>query len=300
MRYSVDYVYENSFMKEWAKDPAIKTTDENGRDVSTGTVYRKANVPGTVVAFAPKYEEGKGMQLAMTQDKLNEMVRKMQIFTKDGKQITEAPLGTQNHDFWKSEHAYLIINGGHIDLDDEYPRDAIMLAAMRNDWHYYFKGEASGPPVKSMVRWMVTPIDSKHSAIVENESQAMKAVKMLHAMDYETQLFVSKIMGKEMSAKTDPSIVEATLFRMITSERDFMNTDGMTNLEKFIQLATAGNEELNLEALANDAKRLFIKKNGIYYYGEIKMGRSIREIIMKFKEDNEILHEINRIINEKK
>ena len=300
MKYSVDYVYENSFMKEWAPDPMIKTINEDGKEVSTGMPYRKANVPGTVVLITPKYEEGKGMQLKMTQEELNKNVLKMQIFTKDGKQITEAPLGTDNHDFWKNGHGSILINSGHADLDDELPKDAIVLAGMRKDKHFYIKGETAGPPVKSVVRWIITPIDSKHAPVVESEEQSMDAVKTLYAMDYQTQLFVAKIMGREMSEKTDPKIVEATLFRMITTEREQINSDGLTNIQKFIQLAKAGNDELNLEALANDAKRLFLKKSGIYYYGEIRMGKNMKEVVAKFRSDNDLLHEIHRIINKKK
>lgn len=300
MRYSVDYVYENSFMKEWAPDPMIKTVNENGKEVSTGMTYRKANVPGTVVLITPKYDEGTGMQLKMTQEQLNDCVERMQIYNKDGVQIKTAPLGTDNHEFWKNSHGSILISGGHADLNDENPKDAIVLAGMRKDKHFYFKGETAGPPVKSVVRWYVTPVDSKFAPVVESEEQSMDAVKVLYAMDYQTQLFVAKIMGREMSEKTDPKIVEATLFRMITTDREQINSDGQTNIQKFTQLAKAGNEELNLEALANDAKRLFQKRSGIYYYGEIRMGKNMKEVVAKFKSDNDLLHEINRIINKKK
>lgn len=278
-------------MKEWAKDPTIKV-ENNGINTTTQMTYKKSSVPGTKVLFTPKCVEGK-MQLAMSQDELNLAVDELQFYI-GGKQVKEAPLGTQNHDFWKSEYAYLFIEQGEAKLDDSQPKDRIILAGMRMDPAYYFKGETTKPPVSSVVKWYVTPLDGKSVAVVEEEADSMKAVTFLMSMDFEKQKNILKIMGREVAENTDPEVVKSTLFRMITTDKDLFFADGITFLAKFMTLAAGSNEEVNINALANDAKKYFDKKGGYYHYGELKLGRNMDEVVTFLKGDVDILHELQR------
>lgn len=278
-------------MKEWAKDPTIKV-EHNGVNTSTQMTYKKSSVPGTKVLFTPKCVEGK-MQLAMTQDELNDAVKDLQFYTQ-GKQVMEAPLGTQNHDFWKSEYAYLFIESGEAKLDDSLPKDKIILAAMRMDPTYYFKGESTKPPVGSVVKWYVTPLDGKSVAVVEEEADSMKASTYLFSMDFEKQKNILKIMGREVAENTDPEVVKSTLFRMITTDKDLFFADGITFLAKFLSLASGSNEDVNINALVNDAKKFFDKKGGYYHYGELKLGKNMEEVVKYLKGDVDILHELKR------
>ncbi len=291
MIYSINYTNNQSFMKEWAKDPGIKL-EKDGRTSGTGMVYRKASVPGTTVNFAPKFADGK-MQIALSQEELNQAVEDLNFFDKEGTQIKTAPLGTNNHAFWKSEHAYLFIEGGEARLDDSEPKGKIMLAAMRKDIHFYFLGENGKPPVASMVKWTVKPIDSKHTAIVEDEANSMQAVKFLLASDYEKQLNILNCMGRQMSDKTDPEVIQSTLYRMITTDRDLFASEGVTNLQKFTTLAKGSNEDVNVLSLVNNCKKYFEKRQGYYYYGEIRLGKTMEEIALFLKTDIDLLHELS-------
>ena len=291
MIYSLRYHNEQSFMKEWAKDPSIKIESE-GKTLTTNNTYKKTSVPGTAVNFAPKFAENK-MQIAMTQEELNKAVKELEYYV-NGVQITEAPLGTQDHAFWKSEHAYLFIEKGEGKLDDEFPKDRIMIAAMRKDKSFYIKGETGKPPVRGIVKWILTPLDGKTAQVVDEQGDAMKASKLLFSMDYETQLSILKILGKNVSDKTDPEIVKAMLFNLITTEKDMFASDGITYLQKFLSLATGSNDDININALVNDSKKFFEKRTGYYYYGEIKLGKNIEEVVAFLKNDNDLLFELQR------
>lgn len=284
-------------MKEWAKDPGIRVMNEDGKSELTTMSYKKSSVPGTVVLFTAKYYDNK-VQLAMTQDELNKAVRAMEIYI-GGKQITEAPIGTLDHDFWKSEFAYHRIEKGETKLDDSDPKERYVLAAMRKDKEFYFKEAGSPPPSKSMVKWTVIPLDAKSTQIVEEEGDSIQAVKQLSTMDYDKQISILKIYGKKVDGKTDPKIVEAMLFRIITSEKDEMFSDGITNLQKFLSLSLGSNADININAIANDAKIYMEKRNGMYYYGEIKLGKNNEEIVEFLKNDNDLLHELKRKTDKK-
>lgn len=290
MQYLVKYHNPSSFMKEWAKDPNIKI-EVDGRTQTTSTVYKKSNVPGTKVLFSPSFK-GK-MLVDMDQATLNKHVAELYIYGKDGKQITEAPLGTQNHAFWMSEHAYLMIEGGEAKLDDKLPKDAIMIAAMKMDNSFWFKG-SSKPFVKGINVWIVSQLDDTTNEVVEEESAAMQAVEALATMGHEKRISIAKIFGKTLDSKTDPEVVKAILFREITTNKNMMTADGKTNLAKFMELVKSSNSELNIETLANESKQYFEKRGGYYFYGEIKMGKNISEIVEKLKTDVDLTHELDR------
>lgn len=292
MLYIIRYNNPTSFMKEWAKDPAIKVESAEGKIQTTSMSYKKSNVPGTKVLFTPKYADGQ-MQIALTQDELNAEVRRLNAYDKDGVLLTEAPLGTNNHDFWLSEYVYLWIEAGEAKLNDDLPRDKILLAAMRKDKSFYFKSENAKPFVKGVSKWVVTKLEGNDNEIVEEEGPAMKAAKLLMSMNHERKLSIARIMGRPVDNRTDPEIVTAILFRIITTEKGEASIDGKTNLQKFLELATSSDSELNLDALANDSKAFFEKRNGCYYYGEIKMGKNIAEIAMKLKSDMDLIQELD-------
>lgn len=291
MIYSVRYKNEQSFMREWAKDPTIKVEQE-GKNVSTQMTYKKSSVPGTKVLFAIKFYDNR-MQLALDQTELNKAVKDLEFYL-DGKQVTEAPMGTQNHPFWKSDYAYLFIEQGEAKLDDSLPKDKIILAAMRKDDTFYFKGETTKPPVKAIVKWLVTPLDGKSVAVVEEEADSMKAVAHLMTMDFEKQKNILKIMGREVAENTDPEVVKSTLFRMITTDKDLFYGDGVTFLAKFMTLAIGSNDEVNVQALVNDCKKFFDKKGGYYHYGELRLGKNLDEVVSYLKKEVDILHELKR------
>lgn len=291
MIYVVKYTNPNSFMKEWAKDPAIKV-ESDGKPITTGVSYKNANVPGTSVLFTPGFSNGK-MLIDLTQDQINEIVSELKLYDKRGNEIKEAPLGTQNHPFWMSEFAYHLIEGGQTRLDDNLPKDRLILAGMRMDREYWFKG-SSKPFVKGVHKWMVYPIEESINEIVEEESGSMEAVKLLGPMNHEKRVNIAKILGKPIDIKSDPEIVYATLFRLITTEKNLIAADGKTFLQKFLELARAGNAELNVEALVRDSTKYFEKRGGYYYYGEIKMGKNTSEIVEKLKLDVDLMHELDR------
>ena len=262
MLYIVKYNNPTSFMKEWAKDPNIKL-EKDGKITSTSTSYKKSNVPGTKVLFSPKCSSSGKMLIDMDQATINKEIEKINFYNKDGVQIKEAPLGTQNHDFWKSEHAHMWIEGGEARLDDTLPKDKIMLAAMRLDNEFWFKGSQK-PFLKGVHKWIVYPVNGAISEIVEEETESMKAVKVLFPMDHEKAVNIARVMGRSIDIKTDPDVVKATLYRLITAEKDLPCVDGKTNLQKFQELSLGKQEGLNLEALANDSKAFFEKRGGYY------------------------------------
>ncbi len=290
MIYAITYDYKQSFMKEWAKDPLIKI-EQDGKSTSTDMTYKSSSVPGTSVLFTPKFDNK--MLLKMTQEELNQKVEELNYYI-DGVQVKSAPLGTNNHPFWMSEHAYFRIENGSEKLNDEYPKDSIILAAMRMDNRFYFVGETSKPPVKSVVRWYVRKIDGGNVEVVDEEKDSLEATRLLLSMDHETKVETAKIMNKRVDFKTDPEVVTAILHRAITTDKNIAFDGTKNQLTKFLELARGSGEDLKIEGLANAAMRFFEKRGQNYYYGEMVLGKNKSAIVSTLKMHPDIILELRK------
>lgn len=291
--YTVTYHNETSFMKEWTSNPTIKTDLGNDKSKPSNMTYKKTNVPGTKVYFHPKFVDG-SIQIALTQDEVNACVSRMSVYDDKGNQIKEAPLKSLGHPFWRTETLGMWIEGGKCKLNDADDKQKLILASMRKDREFYFVGESDKPYVPGVHKWKVSQIGGKHTEEVRNMGEVMKATEYLIKMDYQKQIAVSKAMNEEVAPETDPTVLQAKLFKLITVDKDIrIYNGGPTYLQKFLSLCTANEGELNVQRMVFDGKKkLFNKKNGMVKYGEVQLGRTDEEIIAKLKADNELQYEI--------
>ena len=293
MKYSINYVHKNSFIKEWARDKSIKTM-QDGREVSTGMTYNKANVPKTNFNFCIKYDESqRTMAIDLSQEELNKIVVGMNIF-EDGVQLKEAPLGTNNHPFWKSSETNLMISEGNIMLDDEIPRDQLILSGMRMDKKFHFK--ESNKPMNTTCRWVVTPFTEKNSSVVEEVDESMEAVKLISVMDHSQKLAILKACGKPLSKDADEKVTDAILFKMVTKDAEVHVNRETTNLQMFMKMAKANKDTLNIMTITHESKAagLFTKKGNHYMYGAVKLGSNMDEVAETLRKNVEVLHELKR------
>jgi len=296
MIYTVNYTKKNSFMNAKGIPDKRRITPEG--DVVDEGKYVQPTVPGASRVYRPKFSLRKKRYLInLTQDELDKLVKSMHLYDEDGNQITAAPLTNEAAPFWKHRDIRLFMENMSATLDDDVPRDKFFLKCFEADPQFKLIGDEVNPAMAANVRFTIAKAEENVAKIDRELDRSMKAVELLNAMDYSKQVSVLKAMGID-SRNPDPKVTKNTLFRKITDEKNLRTGSSQeNNLDMFLRLAESTTEELNLQALVEQARagRIITKsKDGKYKFGQITLGKNLTEVRDYLKDDNnaDVLNEI--------
>lgn len=302
MKYTVNYT-KRSFFKNKID---IKSIDKNGSELISGT-YKKNVSPGSIIKWRLKFNGAIGVNrfpLDISQDKLNELVRDIQFFDKNGVEIKTANLRNPADPFLTHDNLICTFEGGTRILDDEVPLDRFFLICFKADREFYFVDDDSDKSIgkSALTKYTVTKAGYENKETSKGIDEGLEAAAYLKDMSFERQVQILKAFGVQM-VNPDPIIVKNTLYSKISDKKDALS-DGRRNIEKFLDLAKAPSSELNLRDLITDAfgKGIIIKKSGNkYYWGELFLGRNLDSVysFLDDPENGDIKEDIIRITNKK-
>lgn len=296
MIFTVNYTKKNGFM-------AYKGFPDKGRVTPEGDIvhegkYQQPTVPGASRVYRPKFSLRKKQYLVnLTQSELDKLVQEMHLYDEQGNQITEAPKTNESAKFWRHPQISLLMENMSATLDDDNPRDRFFLKCFEADPQFATLGDEVNPAIAANVRFAIAKAEENIARVDAESDKSMRAVELLHAMDYSKQVNVLRAMGID-SKNPDPKVVKNTLFRKITDEK-LLKTghNHESNLDLFIRLASSTTSELNLQALVEQARtaRVITKtKDNKYKFGEIVLGKSLSEVreYLAHEDNEDILNEI--------
>lgn len=296
MIYTVNYTKKNSFMNVKGIPEKRRVTPEG--DILDEGKYVQPTVPGASRVYRPKYSLRKKRYLVnMTQEELDKLVKDMHIYDADGNQILSAPLSNEAAPFWRHKDIRLFMENMSITLDDDVPRDKFFLKCFEADPQFKLVTEEVNPAVAANVRFTISKAEENVAKVDRDADRSMRAVEILNSMDYSKQVSILKAMGID-SKNPDPKIVKNTLFRKITDEKNLrIGHTAESNIDAFLRLAESSTEELNLQALIEQARasRVIVKaKDNKYKFGQITLGKNLTEVRDYLNDDNnaDILNEI--------
>ncbi len=282
---------------------SFKGMPDKGRVTPQGDIvhegkYQQPTVPGASRVYRPKFSLRKKQYLVnLTQSELNELVKSMHLYDENGNHITEAPKTNEYAKFWHHPQVMLHMENMSITLDDDNPRDRFFLKCFEADPQFATLGDEINPAVAANVRFAIAKAEENVAKVDAETDKSMRAVELLHAMDYSKQVNVLRAMGID-SRNPDPKVVKNTLFRKITDEK-LLRTghNHENNLDLFLRLASSTTSELNMQALVEHARtaRVITKtKDGKYKFGEVMLGKTLSEVreYLSHEDNEDILNEI--------
>ncbi len=285
--------------ERYATDPKTQM------DIPTGR-YNAAVLPGTFKVYRParRIQTGEVM-VDGTQDEVNKLVLAMQLATENGEPITEAPLRAPGAPFWKTDAASLRIEGGSATLDDDDPKDALLLMFMRADPRIQVFGEKFNPALSGLTQYVIKKFGDEEKVKSAEIDLELEAVAVLMDLSFERQKQILSAMGVAMRSP-EPNTVRDHLYLRITKEKDKPANgmkNGELNLAMFMRLAKEKTDVLNLRdafTVAYKSKKIIRKnKQNEYVYGEFILGTSVEAAIIKLQTEEaaEILAELIRDVN---
>lgn len=281
----VNYTKRSDFIKE-IKGAKITRYDENGDPISDND-YRNPFLPKVGRNYKVRTKNGKKL-VNLSQEKLDELVKDMKLYDPITNQaIEEAPMHNPAAPFWRHPKLNLWIDYSGISLDDENPLDYFWLKAMEADPRFRGFKDKINPAMSPIIDFTVSKLGSDITEQATRTDELYKAMKLLLNMDYDTRIKVLRAMGTDVR-KGDPDVVERSLTVKITEHKDQLTSTGERQIEKFIRLAEESPAKLNIEGYANLAwkQRILSKKDSKYYYGDILVGRTLKDI-QRFLEDED-------------
>jgi hypothetical protein len=290
---------KNTFMKING-DPTIYKEDMEGNKVPSGT-YRSNTIPGTFAIKKIKWNATKRKyDLDIDPKLLDELVKDMGFFSKNGDAIVTANIRNQMDPFFAHNDLFFKIENGANSIDDSTAFGRLQAIWMKQQPEYEFKGEASNPALNALRNYTIstTAIDNEVEAKIIDKT--IEAIELLNAMTYDIQCSLLKAMGVAVRG-AEPSIVKATLFRKVTDDKNLVpQGSSKNNIDLFLELAREESSVINLKGIVTMAKEYGMvakSKNGFYRYGEIDLGRTIGEV-NTFLSNKENFDIVNRITDE--
>lgn len=296
MIYTVNYSKKNSFMTSRGTPEKRRVTPEG--DVIDEGKYVQPTVPGASRIYRPKFSLRKRRYLInLTQEELNRLVQDMRVYDDNGKQITEAPLSNEHAPFWHHRDTKLLMESMSVTLDDSVPKDLFFLKCFEADPGFKLLGEDINPAIAANVRFTIAKAEDNVAKIDRDMDRSMRAVELLNAMGYDKQVSVLRAMGID-SRNPDPGVVKTTLFKKITDDKNLRTGHSAeNNLDLFLRLANATSEELNLQAIVEQARNSRVinkSSDGKYKFGQITLGKTLSEVrdYLKSEDNVDVLNEI--------
>lgn len=296
MIYTINYTKKNSFMNVKGIPDKRRITPEG--DIVDEGKYNQAVVPGASRVYRPKFSLRKKRYLVnATQEELNKIVQDMRLYDDRGNQIMEAPLSNENAPFWHHKQCQLHMDNMSATIDDEVARDKFFLRCFEADPSFRVLGDEVNPAIAANVKFSIAKAEQNVSRIDHDVDRSMRATELLNTMGYEKQVSILKAMGID-TRNPDPGVVKNVLFKKITDEKALRTGHSAeNNLDLFLRLANSTSEELNLQALieqARSSKVITKHKDGKYKFGAIILGKTLSEVrdYLKNEDNADVLNEI--------
>lgn len=303
MRYTVNFTRKSSFIRQNG-DPSLKTQDKDGQIVSE-TRYNRPGLPRGARYYVPHRNLKTGKFLIdLEQNKLNALVKEIGFYDEKGNQIVEAPLNNPNAPFWKHSELKVWLSNSGTSFDDEKPIDAFWLACMRADRQFMVVGEEIAPTLKSNVFYTITPIGQKITEENQNTDILIEAMSRFEKMkdDVEKMTAVLRAMGVDVK-NPDMATLRRSIVGKITTFKDSYSkfSNGETNIETFMRLSDENSSALNMEATVKQSisnKAITKKGNNKYYYGDLLLGSSVKQVTDFLSKNQDIFNEILEMLKD--
>lgn len=299
--FTVNYTKKTDFMK----DPRLVTRDENNEVINEGR-YNKHIIPEAVNDFTPSFSLRKNRYLIdIDQEKLNTIVEAMYVYDEDGNHIQEAPLRALNAPFWSSKAATISIPNNGISLDEDNPRDKFWIEVFKSDPSFRFAEDELPPSKMSLVQYTVTKLGEEDFEENELQDKTFEAMSLLKGMENfpEKMQTILRAMGTEIRKASDDNIRRALQNKITYGKDQRMPGSSETNIDAFIRMASEDTRTFVVKAHITKALSDGVinrKKEGTYWFGDIKIGGSRLEVEKYLtNEDNlDVLEEIVDLIKE--
>lgn len=267
------------------KAPKLKNKKlEDGNEVISESTYMQPSMPKSFRVYTAPLSYKKNMYLIeCSQEDLDKLVAEIGFYDDNGNMIVKAPKKNPNAPFWKHPDLKLVISNAGTTLDDENPLHKFWLLCFEADPRFRLMGEKLPPSIASRVQYTVSKVSDKLGGQSESNDEAYTAMKLLTANEdnYDKLVSILRAMGTDVR-KPNPRLVRDALMRKITDFKDlYVQGTAERNIERFIRLAEASTEDLEIKSLVTKArKRGMITKNSRneYTYGDFKLGTSLDKV----------------------
>lgn len=303
MRYTVNFTKKLSFIRQNG-DPSLKTKDKDGQIVSE-TKYNRPGLPRGARYYVPHRNlKTSKYVIDLEQDQLNKLVKEIGFYDEKGNPIVEAPLNNPNAPFWRHPELKLLLSNSGTPFDDEKPIDAFWLACMRADRQFMVVGEEISPTLKSNVFYTITPIGQKITEENQSTDILIEAMSRFEKMkdDVVKMTAVLRAMGVDVR-NPDEATLRRSIVAKITTFKDSYSkfSNGETNIETFMRLADENSSSLNIEATVKQAiasKAIAKKGNNKYYYGDLLLGGSVKQVGEFLVKNQDIFNEVLEMLKD--
>lgn len=288
MNYIAVFANKATFLKG-AK--GVKLVHQNSdEDITSTSDYRQPFLPGVGRNYTPRSRNGKIM-IDLSQAELNKLVMEMELYDKKSNQITSAPISNPGAPFWTHPKVSIFLENSGTTFDDEDVFGKFWLAVLRADRDFNVDNkEIDNPALDGVTKFNVTRSIDALNAKDKDIDEVSEATKLLHNMDFEKRRKILRAMGID-SKDPSPEQLERHLMEKIVTSKDKMTSGGERNIELFLRLARTKSEEINIRGIITKAisldKRVILKQKGMYYYGEVALGRTVDSVYdFLIKEEN--------------
>lgn len=297
--YTITNTKKNTFMK-MNGDPTIYKEDSEGIPIATGT-YKSNTIPGTFSIKKIKWDATKRKyDLDIDKNVLNDLVKEIGFFDKNGMAIESANLNNERDPFFSHNDLFFKIENGANSVDDSTPFGRLQMMWMKQQPEYSMKGDVVNPALNVLRKYTISTAAIDNDVEAKVVDQTIEAISLLNAMTYDIQCSILKAMGVPVR-NAEPSIVKSTLFRKITDDKNLtVFGSNKKNIDLFLELASADSSTINLKGIVTMAKEYGLVskgKNGFYKYGEIELGRTLAEV-NTFLANKDNYDVVNRITDE--
>lgn len=280
-------------------DAAVKASspDNPDRDITVGT-YKGATLPRVTSYHRAMFSQTQGRYIfTMSDEEFAELVPKANVMDKKGNKITSADPYNMKDPFFSSNDFQLIDTEGRIDLNDEVPKNKLLVSCLSALPHQYHVADSGKPILGSSVKHEIIRPEFEKKKKNTFVNRKRKAFDYLQNMTDEKQFKVAIILKLRVNEKTDRQDVDTELGTAI--EEDY-NLFDSTFVEEFINCAEMESEILEVKyTIAMAQAKGILKRNaeGYLLFGN-PIANSNTKLIKYFNnpENFEAIERVNKAI----
>lgn len=307
--YSLNINRENPLFKQAIGDVMIQ------RELTDGTKrrskYRGKLIPGVFRHKRIKWNESKReYPISLAQKDLDAIVKRLNLVDDEGKLIKTADKYNRRDPFFSHDELYYNVDSETKRMLEDDPLDKLFLNYFQNvrgEVHLYEDEETSQKSDTAVYADYVLLEDQTLDEAIENNkiSKVDKAFRILYGSDLgvDSRKKILQAMGVINADKIkDKDVLQKHLVTKLTNERDY-KVNGERNIDIFLRLAESSEADIDVEALVEVARKLYlIKKSGSEYkFGTQPLGTTLKETYQFLQEERnkEILERLRKDVSDK-
>lgn len=254
-------------------------------DILSGE-FQGNRFPNSYVKLIPEWnvnekEYGLGKyNLPAQNKKLNELIKGSRFSYEYGKNvnemIVEGDFENKRDPFFTHSQLYIGAEEGYHIFDLKDPMQLLMIEALKTNNRVSFADDGRGG--SGDVEFYIVSINYEVANRIKQSLKKKEVTKMYNALNEMQMRRIAAILGLPVDPAVATDKIDGMLFDRIDNPVKLYGKT--TTLDQIVDLMKLPNEELVIRELVAKAikQRVFTKRNNIYYYNEISLGISKKQV----------------------